>query len=480
MGRVSHTARKPGLERRSKPLQTSIGHYLWLLSEVFSVRYVRYVRKTSYVFANSTTVTVSMSAIFERQSTNLVHPIKLQRALEERTLPIITTHRAANDIWSGAKPDLLPWKVLNELLLNPPENWLPGAAIQLSLNGTKPAWTHDGWSFIPIDLSHADASASAQPNKSMLYPRNVTITTSGLRAKLECNEIPEVKDESAWLTTADSLSSSYYEEVNVEGSKDDYILPSTIFNHGPSNTSIFATSSMIRCCSNTTNNETSTAVIGYWSPVEVQSFPFADHQWPLPFVTKWIVGKPQGGDEEKDALVFKEAPALQAARCMPVIEAANAKVTVDEDTGTVHSFEITDAIRATPEAWSEVFVQRNFSDHDSTQRFNESYKGLVNMTTSYGVLFMGSIFKAASDKVTLWEYLHDNAFVLRDMDNGMNMDLMTYSMYNLANRDPKALLDYKTLVAHAEKNLRNFLSALRQQRLVFGDGWPSLPKDRRQ
>ena len=101
-------------------------------------------KHSSYVFANSTTVTVSMSAIFERQSTNVVHPIKLQRALEERTLPIITTHRVVNDIWSGAKPDLLPWKVLNELLLNPPENWLPGAAIQLSLNGTKPAWTHDG------------------------------------------------------------------------------------------------------------------------------------------------------------------------------------------------------------------------------------------------------------------------------------------------------------------------------------------------
>ncbi|USP74676.1 hypothetical protein yc1106_01950 [Curvularia clavata] len=401
-------------------------------------------------------LTVSMSAIFERQSTNVVQPVRFSRTLEERTLPIVTTHRAATDIWSGAKPDLLPWKVLNELLLNPPENWLPGAAIQLSLNGTKPAWTNDDWSFIPVDLSHADESAPTQSKESILHPSNVTITTPALRAKLECDEIPEVMTASAWLATTDSLPSSYYEEVNIEPSKNGYILPSIMFNNTSSNTSTFATSSMIRCCSNTTNNDTNTAVIGYWSPVEVQSFPYADRQWPLPFVTKWIVGKPQGGDEEDDALIFKEAPALQAARCTPTIEAANAKVTVDKNTGTVHSFEIMDAIRPAQEAWSEVFVQRNFSDQHTTQQFNSTYKGPVNMTTSYGVLFMGSIFKAASDKVTLWEYLQDNAFVLRDIGNGINMDLMTYSMYNLANRDPQALLDYKTLAANAGKTFETF------------------------
>jgi hypothetical protein len=399
-----------------------------------------------------------MSAVFERQSTNVIQSTSFQRTLEERVLPIMTTHRAADDLWSGANPGQLPWKVLDELLLDPPKNWLPGAAIQLSLNGTKPAWTRGGWSFVPINLLNTGESGSAQayPEQGISYPSNVTITTQALRAKLECQQVPEVANVSTWLTTADNLPSSYYEEVSMPDSKNDYMLSSTIFNDSPSNTSTFSTSSMIRCCSNTTNNDTNTAVIGYWSPVEVKSFPYENRQWPLPFVTKWIVGKPRGGDGDEDALVFDEIPSMQAARCLPIIEAADARVTVDKDTGTVQSFEITGSVHPAQDAWSEAFVQRNLTGGDSTKRFNESYQGPVNMTTSYGVLFMGSMFKAANDKVTLWEYIHDNAFVMRDMGSGMNMDLMTYSMYNLANRDPSALLDYKTLVTHAGRTFETF------------------------
>ncbi|XP_014553958.1 hypothetical protein COCVIDRAFT_40092 [Bipolaris victoriae FI3] len=401
-------------------------------------------------------LTVSMSAVFERQSTNVIHPTIFQRTLEDRMLPITTTHRAADDLWSGTNPGRLPWKVLNELLLDPPKNWLPGATIQLSLNGTKPTWTHDGWSFIPIDMSKASGLAPVQPNpkQGISYPSNVTITTQALRAKLECQRIPEIANISTWLNTTDNLPSSYQEEVDIPGSKDGYVLPPTIFNDGPSNTSTFATGSMIRCCSNTTTNDTDTAVIGYWSPVEVKRFPYEDRQWPVPFVTKWIVGKPRGGGE--DALVFDEVPAMQAARCLPTIEAADARVTVDKDTGTVHSFEILNSVRPAQEAWSEVFVQRNFTGSSSNQHLNETYKGPVNMTTSYGVLFMGSMFKAANDKITLWEYIQDNAFVMRDMESGMNMDLMSYSMYNLVNRDPSALLDYDTLVTYAGRTFETF------------------------
>lgn len=74
---------------------------------------------------------------------------------------------------------------------------------------------------------------------------------------------------------------------------------------------------------------------------------------------------------------------------------------------------------------------------------------------------MNSMFKAAdpnieSIAVTYTEQTDDHAFVMRDHENGFNMDLMTYSMYTMAGKDPEALLDYDTFVSHANKTLQTF------------------------
>jgi hypothetical protein len=80
---------------------------------------------------------------------------------------------------------------------------------------------------------------------------------------------------------------------------------------------------------------------------------------------------------------------------------------------------------------------------------------------SYGVLFMDAMFRASDPnfdtiRATAFEDPEDNAFVMRDKDHGLSMDLMTYSMYTLANRDPEALLDYDTLVTHANQTFQTF------------------------
>ncbi|CAN9250628.1 unnamed protein product [Alternaria alternata] len=408
-------------------------------------------------------VTVSMSALFERQAANISDHSVLERTLELRQIPIINTVTTTPGRLQAVRLELPPFKVLDSLLLDPPRSWLPGAAIQLSLNGTKPSWTHDGWSFVPLNLA-----SILQPNDtiSVQSPNNVTLTTSAIRARLECEEVPEVANTSTWLIRSNDTE-SLDESYDLEGLKDYYSFNRTMFYDSPSNTSAFATDATLACCSNETNGDSETAVIGYWSPVDVENFSNANSQWPIPFVTKWIVGRPltvTGPDQEDgQPLLFKDAPDLQAARCVPIVETADAKVVVDQRTGTVHSYEVIGSIDPAQSAWSEVFVRHALTYGNSTQHYDEEYDGPLNITTSYGVLFMGSMFRAADPTLGLrrfagdvMEPLYDNSFVMRDREIGMNMDLMTYSMYSLAKKDPQALLDYATLVAHADQTFQTF------------------------
>ncbi|KAI4930189.1 hypothetical protein J4E85_004814 [Alternaria conjuncta] len=406
-------------------------------------------------------LTVSMSALFERQAANVSHRAILERTLEPREIPIITTVKTYEQRMGAAIPGLPPFEVLNDLLLNPPKNWLPGAAIQLSLNGTKPSWTQDDWSFIPFNLT---SISQVDAKETITFPNNVTITTSALRARLECEQVPEVANTSTWLIHPDEIDSQVT-PTDLEGLENYYSFNHTMFGGSPSNTSAFGTSAMLSCCSNGTKDDLNSAVIGYWSPVNVEAFPNADSQWPIPFVTKWIVGKPvtvPGRDENQGPmLLFKDVPDLQAARCMPIVETSDAKVVVDVETGMVQSYEIISPVGPAKSAWSEVFVRHAPTHGNATQQYDKKYRGPLNVTTSYGVLFMGSMFKAADPnlgpKGTLFmESLRDNAFIMRDAETGMNMDLMTYSMYSLANKDPQALLDYATLVTHANHTFQTF------------------------
>ena len=160
-------------------------------------------------------------------------------------------------------------------------------------------------------------------------------------------------------------------------------------------------------------------------------------------------------------LLFKDPPDLQAARCMPIVETADAKVVVDMETSMAQSHEIIGSVDPAQSAWSEVFVRHALTYENATQRHDERYEGALNVTTSHGILFMGSMFKAADPNIgptgtSFAEFIHDNAFVMRDPDIGMNMDLMTYSMYNLTNKDSQALLDYATLVARTNHTFQTF------------------------
>ena len=312
-------------------------------------------------------------------------------------------------------------------------------------------------------------SADGKNKGTVTHPINVTMSTPALRARLECSSIPEIANASSWIVHHIKKYVSQYMSSDLpKGFGSHYMFDNLIFANSPSNTSVFANKNLIDCCVNGTNDDPQTAVLGYFSPLDVDNFFHANSSWPRPFITKWIVGKsyqPMDSTKSKTdssaerLLLFEQIPPLQAARCMPIIETANSTVTVDKSTGMVHSRNITSPVAPAFSAWSDAFVAHNLQN--SSQQYHSNYTGPRNLTTSYGVLFMNSMFNAADTWLSSTRYgegepFFDKAFVIRDQDRGLNMDLMTYSMYSLANKNPEALLDYSTLVKYADRTFQTF------------------------
>jgi hypothetical protein len=59
--------------------------------------------------------------------------------------------------------------------------------------------------------------------------------------------------------------------------------------------------------------------------------------------------------------MFTEVPSLQALNCRPVIELAEADVTVDYTTGVVQDFTILGEPQPNSQPWSDPFVERGWN-----------------------------------------------------------------------------------------------------------------------
>lgn len=331
-------------------------------------------------------MTVSMSALFEKEATNIVRQVEVNRTLDIRQDPVITKILTLT-VFADRQPLRNVWKVLNELYMDPPKNWLAGAAIQLSLNGSQLPWASDGWSFVPTSI---EETINDDSKENLLYSANLTIKTAGLRARLECDAIADVANVSSWIVHPSQ--NGLVDVFDLEGFQKFYWLNGTMFDNSPSNTSTFANPNLIQCCSNGTSKTPERATIGYWSPTDPKSFPYVEKEWPVPFVIKWIVGNPvqisQKGldltsstDERSKLLLFEKVPSLQAARCMPVIEMADAMVTLDQSTAAVLSFELIKPAQVASSAWSESFVNHDISG--TSEHYTANYTGPLNITTRY-------------------------------------------------------------------------------------------------
>jgi hypothetical protein len=422
-------------------------------------------------------LTVSMSALFERESRTITQEQSLPRGLELRQVPLITEVDLAGASFAGQAEA----KVLNNLFMDVSKNWLYGAGMQQSFNGSSLPWTSDGWNFLPVDLSPIASdpprtAATNFPNKTdgtPVFSVNVTVKVPAIRARLDCSAVDEVANVSAWIdfddltNKTDNFMPDELNKFNQSGKIEFYSLPTDIFMGTDVHTTVLASDRAAGCCQNGTATNPQRSVLGYWSPVipsdktpNFYDYPYENLPWPLILTTKWIVGRPVVVKDYNDenVVLFKEQPRIQMARCEPIIETTEALVTLDASTGDVHSYHTEGKAAKVDVAWADVFTRHE----DPEARINDTYSSLTqNLTSSFGVLFLDSLL-GSTDRLTgtvgtgAYERLSENAFVFRDANNGINMDLMTYSMYTLAKQDPEALLNYTAMAHFADLTFQTF------------------------
>ncbi|KAF2144855.1 uncharacterized protein K452DRAFT_343342 [Aplosporella prunicola CBS 121167] len=428
-------------------------------------------------------LTISMSTLFQLEQNHLVHSATINRSFGLRQLPFLYTTTAMEsmvDSETYAGPTHTA-EILAQVFTNPTTNWLYSATIQLSLNGSQPPWSLDGWSFVPLNLTGLSDGIQNIGNDTIennfRFSTNASFSTPAIRGRLECSPYQGLDNTSAWMRKWDLTNSSTWNQSTVpKGATTGYELGTEAhdpFSNNFFDTSFLANPSRPRCCVNGTSDGTpkGPAALGYWSPADPMTFPYPSDPWPRNFTTKWIYGKlhsarmrhPDSDYELSDRKhwIYTEVPSIQALNCMPIIETATSHITVDLNTGQVKSFNITDTPIVDTVAWSAGLVGREL--HSGL--VNDVFKSEYNVTASYGVLFLLSLLEAADINMVggyditfgyIEENIDDDTFNFRDRDNGLNLDFMTYSMYKQANEDPKALLDEKTMESLVQRTFATF------------------------
>ncbi|KAI0521002.1 hypothetical protein F5B22DRAFT_653424 [Xylaria bambusicola] len=426
-------------------------------------------------------LTIAMSSLWSREAGTLPLQVDVQRQLELRQVPQLSAGTQQFTSHAGNYKKT----ILAELFENMRTSWIYGAAVQTSLNGSEPPWSSGGWSFVPYDLSMVPSTKlqnTGNQTAAPKYPTNATIETSAIRARLECSpyEHLNLEESKTWLTEWDLTNSTQWvrdkdakalsrgfelglsgDGYNGTGVENVLLYLDQQPNVEGNYSTFFANNKRFQCCQNKTDNEQITpGSVGYWSPNlrNGSSYPDFAGAWPTNFTIKWIHGLPVEGycGIQRDGgcfprLMWAEKPRMAVLNCMPIIETADATVTVDGAGGNVVEF----SLHAEPQpdlyAWSDDFKQH---------KYNNSLSGFeINITTSHGVLFVTALLGAADlDEIqgtnlnylyTESESIDDQTFNIRQP--GLNVDLMTYSMLSLVNYDHEALLDLDTLKYTAQQ-----------------------------
>ncbi|KAJ5986192.1 hypothetical protein N7451_010557 [Penicillium sp. IBT 35674x] len=432
--------------------------------------------------------TTTMSALFDRGPGNVTQAITFNRTLEVRDIPLV--FGTSQSYYPGSSDDYAG-TVLAGLYTNLSSHWMYTAAIQLTLNGSEPSWSKDGWSFVPVKLNDLDRinlpnDLDASDETLGGPTKNISLTTPAVRGRIECAEYPAqtLTNLSVWLTSTDLSNHTIWNASTIPNDLEggyqlgavysklpSAILPITSSENistCPNCTTVFVNPAEIVCCGNGSSSAWDPSVaVGYWSP-NTDPASWTVRNWQRNFTAKWIHGNAvtgikrntnQNGYYDAD-LLFPEVPSVTMMNCRPIVESAEADIIVNPANGEVQTFSITSQPTELIEAFSD-----NFLPHNKTRFSRETGMFYYNVTLSYGRLFMASMLTAA-DTLHLGgaehvggystEDLTDNTYNIRDETNGLNMDFMTYSMYSMAGKDPSALLNGDTYSALAQKTFTTF------------------------
>lgn len=329
-------------------------------------------------------VVIVLSALFDRQSGSILYPVQISRTLEARQLPYLDTLFIPNAYESAdsAAPRLVPVS-----LADLQSSWMYSAVLDLTINGPYPNWSKDGWTFTPAVMPELPDAANplriqhvgddSPPPEFSTSAVNITLLTVGRRGRLECSPNANASDTSTWLRTW------YIKSNSSDGtpliSAPVYDLNELMF--GEVFTSSLSRPKLPQCCLGESNKTKNEVTIGYWSINSPQPWRGGsggfNGSWPLNVTVKWIHGDavpwPTNytyGDiygpgyrnfasELKTGLMFHTAPEIQALNCRPIIESAEAQVTVEYPSGVIADFDIVGTPQAVEEPWSDPFVVRS-------------------------------------------------------------------------------------------------------------------------
>lgn len=318
-----------------------------------------------------------MSALFVRSPGDITESIALQREIEIRQIPFLYN---VSQSYVDSNTEEYVADVLLDISRDVSSHWMFTAPIQLILDGPEPAWSKNGWSFVPLDLSNVTNETSLlddeQSSVRDFSQLNISFTTQAIRGSIECSPIDGLKNLTSWLTLLNFTDTDVWNVSTITpdadlgfavGAPGEYSESSAyIFTPGytPNNcigcTTILPSSIEAICCAND-----STASVGYWSP-NVDLFPGeGPRYWQRNFTTKWITGPATPNIRLNDAhpddspLVFLSVPSISRLNCHPQVEVANSELTVNPRTGIVQAFRIIDTPQVAEDAFADNFLIHN-------------------------------------------------------------------------------------------------------------------------
>jgi hypothetical protein len=348
-----------------------------------------------------------MSALWSREMGILDFDVSLTAQYELRSVP----HVFADRIYPLRSGESIAYPRIAKYIYGGTQyqtSWVYGSLAELAFGASSPAWSKDGWSFPPIDLSNISA---AIPNRykpaSVDAPGslNVSLVTQGLRGRLECSPIDE---SSRWISQVTNFTDlvRYNKSMNdtrpmidmgFEFTAQVRVVNFTAFTGAqPAAVTIgqwlhFNYSSLSKLGSPLYNPENSENFTVLWTN---SSYPYRYDGY-----NPWIPHNTMEKFEEPPRLIFSERPQVQALTCRPIFETVKARITIDAATTRLEHYELLGDVSPAEHPWSHSF-DRHYANE--TDYYGPS-KGMIsdeyidfNRTVSWGYLFQLGLLGACN------------------------------------------------------------------------------------
>ncbi|KAH0367722.1 hypothetical protein KCU65_g4437, partial [Aureobasidium melanogenum] len=402
--------------------------------------------------------TVSMSALWYRELRHVNRALEVNTPLTLRTEPSTQNMLMDDDYYllsANETRDLF----IPDLYDTSLQNWLYSATIEITQSAVTPAWSKDVWGFVPRNFSN-DADVNGASG------RNTTLQTTALKASLICRPQTYPADPSLWLTKIDFQDSAKDNATGEPLWNKTNSPPGLAYGYILKNlTDATLNMESLNCCANETSAGVGSAAIGYWSNANgpeltstwIEGLPLAGYYTPY-YTDNNDLSLPSQASEDPvsivgplkpELFVWQETLKMAAISCEPLIEEAEAMLTVEMNTGVILDYQITSALHNASGAWTYPYTQENLTEPNYTwdssgnqQNFTQKY---IRVNASWGYIFGDALI--GSGQQGDW---------FRFQDPGLNVDLMSYSMLQLAKNDQQALLDPKTLMDTANQTFATF------------------------